>query len=304
MAPLSTTPGHIIVITAPLVLTRQFNRTDPDSVHKDNYLKGPLIDDELFWQRRRTFWRGRHWETPSTLSPLELQPRSGLPAEVKITRTRRTNDYLVACQISRLAQIDRQSQLSELIIADLREIPPRPYEYVKVDSLEIDARSEFWTAVSDSSPERLLGFVDLTEEEPALAAQCLIGRYPERDTGLSALERTLLSELSSDEYSLATRVMAHVITGRKSEHWVADREVFNKLLALDQFSLQAPLVLVQGDRRSPRFCSCKLSPTGSRVLNGELNHVELNGIDRWVGGVHLTQKNIWYRTEDWNLIQK
>jgi hypothetical protein len=29
------------------------------------------------------------------------------------------------------------------------------------------------------------------------------------------------------------------------------------------------------------------TPAGRRVLRGEADHVALNGIDRWVGGVHL-----------------
>ena len=29
------------------------------------------------------------------------------------------------------------------------------------------------------------------------------------------------------------------------------------------------------------------TPAGTRVLRGEADHVALNGVDRWVGGVHL-----------------
>ena len=31
----------------------------------------------------------------------------------------------------------------------------------------------------------------------------------------------------------------------------------------------------------------RLTDTGPRVLAGEADHVTLNGIDRWIGGVHL-----------------
>lgn len=36
-----------------------------------------------------------------------------------------------------------------------------------------------------------------------------------------------------------------------------------------------------------------LTDDGKRVLRGEADHVELNGIDRWLGGVHLTPRNLW-----------
>ena len=31
----------------------------------------------------------------------------------------------------------------------------------------------------------------------------------------------------------------------------------------------------------------RLTAAGARVLRGEADHVALNGVDRWVGGVHL-----------------
>ena len=38
-----------------------------------------------------------------------------------------------------------------------------------------------------------------------------------------------------------------------------------------------------------RFLSqnLQLTETGKKVLSGILNHVELNGINKWLGGVHL-----------------
>ena len=36
-----------------------------------------------------------------------------------------------------------------------------------------------------------------------------------------------------------------------------------------------------------------LTDAGRRVLAGEADHVALNGIDRWIGGVHLTPSNCW-----------
>ena len=36
-----------------------------------------------------------------------------------------------------------------------------------------------------------------------------------------------------------------------------------------------------------------LTSDGRRVLTGEADHVALNGIDRWIGGVHLTPDSCW-----------
>jgi len=37
----------------------------------------------------------------------------------------------------------------------------------------------------------------------------------------------------------------------------------------------------------------RLTPVGERVLAGDGDRVELLGIDRWVGGTHVTPENVW-----------
>ena len=36
-----------------------------------------------------------------------------------------------------------------------------------------------------------------------------------------------------------------------------------------------------------------ITDAGRDVLGGARDFVELNGIDRWLGGVHLTPENVW-----------
>jgi hypothetical protein len=42
----------------------------------------------------------------------------------------------------------------------------------------------------------------------------------------------------------------------------------------------------------------RLTPAGRRVLRGEADHVALNGIDRWVGGVHLVGETARWRWDE------
>jgi hypothetical protein len=41
-----------------------------------------------------------------------------------------------------------------------------------------------------------------------------------------------------------------------------------------------------------------LTGDGARVLAGEADHVTLNGIDRWIGGVHLTGRDVRWRWDE------
>ena len=36
-----------------------------------------------------------------------------------------------------------------------------------------------------------------------------------------------------------------------------------------------------------------ITQAGERVLANELDWIEVNGIDKWLGGVHLTTENLW-----------
>ena len=49
--------------------------------------------------------------------------------------------------------------------------------------------------------------------------------------------------------------------------------------------------------RAPRLASQKRD-TGARVLAGGVDQVALNGIDRWIGGVHLYGRQVPWRWDD------
>lgn len=47
-----------------------------------------------------------------------------------------------------------------------------------------------------------------------------------------------------------------------------------------------------------------LTETGKNVLKGKQDHIRLNGIDRWMGGVHITPDNFYYLEEDSDEIKR
>ena len=48
-----------------------------------------------------------------------------------------------------------------------------------------------------------------------------------------------------------------------------------------------------GDGHALTAVTLRLTPTGERVLQGNADRVELLGIDRWVGGTHITAGTAW-----------
>lgn len=138
---------------------------------------------------------------------------------------------------------------------------------------------EAWRAFTSPDPtdvERLVdaGTADLPFVEAALLRQ--LEEFPSTRDGLSRTERQLLGS---------------VAPGVSSES-----ELFERTTAPDErpYLGDAPFLLYVGrlrDGRAPllteRDGAFELTEAGRAVLAGEDDHVRLNGLDRWLGGVHL-----------------
>ena len=80
---------------------------------------------------------------------------------------------------------------------------------------------------------------------------------------------------------------------------VCDSYLFHRLVALGSPDLNSPLISISGSPRKMRECEVKLTAFGQKVLAGEDNHVRENGIDDWVGGVHLSaERSVTFREGD------
>jgi hypothetical protein len=64
---------------------------------------------------------------------------------------------------------------------------------------------------------------------------------------------------------------------------------------------QGPHPLLRLDpsgRPVKRATGVDLTDTGARVLAGQADQIALNGIDRWIGGVHLQGHRVPWRWDD------
>ena len=60
-----------------------------------------------------------------------------------------------------------------------------------------------------------------------------------------------------------------------------------------------PLLIVAGEPRTLRGTSVQLTPDGEKVLAGEGNAVEWNGINDWIAGVHVDSDSgrVWFHKD-------
>jgi Domain of unknown function (DUF1835) len=126
----------------------------------------------------------------------------------------------------------------------------------------------------------------------------LLREYPERHSGLSRLERKLLGTVNS----LGITTPAVTVGMTLHSELVGDTLLFDMLRAL----IAAPHPLLrfaepfQGTLTNYQFngSEIEMTDTGLAVLAGSADHITLNGIDRWIGGVHLSGHQVPWRWDE------
>jgi len=166
--------------------------------------------------------------------------------------------------------------------------------------VEIDAA---WSAVTAADPEALLAFVSGGSSSLPFLRRSLNGlvfRFPDVKIGLNCWEGELL-RYTRDRGPVVAKVIGYTMThDMEYPDWVGDVYLFARLRRLADSKLPHPFLSLTGSAIAIRGSEVTLTDTGARALNGEVNFVELNGIDEWIGGVHLesSKGNVWFRKDD------
>jgi hypothetical protein len=112
----------------------------------------------------------------------------------------------------------------------------------------------------------------------------LAREYPSTRDGLSLTERRTLA--ATPEAGAPAGTVFARLGAREARPYLADLFFFRMVARL----AAGPLPLLELDPPDGQVGAgtrLRLTEAGGRVLRGEADHVAMNGIDRWVGGVHL-----------------
>jgi Domain of unknown function (DUF1835) len=143
-----------------------------------------------------------------------------------------------------------------------------------------------WNAFTSPDPRHIVRFIESDTSALRFIAAALrrhLEQFPSLDNGLSRTERQALSVLQEHDSLSGPRLFAAV--QRMEEQIFMGHESFNQIVA-DLAVGRHPLV--QSSSTSPHgLGDVKITETGRMVFQGRADHIELNGIDRWLGGVHL-----------------
>ena len=274
---------------------------------------------------RAAFLAQQGWGRRETIAR-ELEWRDGLLDEA-VTRRRPVvlwfehdlHDQLQLLQIlAAIAATEVEDARIELLVVG--EVPGRPdfHGLGELDADELEAlwprrvpltpevaaaAQEGWTALCGDDPRTIASFA--RDDRPGLpflgaALVRLLEELPAVGSGLSRSERQLLEAVTA---GAETPGEAFVECGRREQApFAGDTWVWLRLHELG--SGEHPLLQEASGGRVPQppplgdsatFLGTRLRLTaaGREVLDGSLDRVETVGLDRWLGGTHLTPGNAW-----------
>jgi hypothetical protein len=203
---------------------------------------------------------------------------------------------------TRLAIVQDSGHISE---GDRARLPDRLEERIDVTAAQLALGHLAWAAFTAPEPDALRRLLDVdTTVLPFLrpAVERLQEEYPDATSGLARSERQILSALEDGEKSAGKLFRA--VEAYEEARYLGDASFLRYVERMA--SGTRPLLRLSGSEPfrlsdwtsaapSSRLASpLELTETGRRVLAGELDWIEIAGIDRWIGGVHLRER-VWRR---------
>lgn len=166
--------------------------------------------------------------------------------------------------------IARFGGLGELTAAQLREL-----QGARLTPAALELAQVAWAAFCAPTPEGLAAIAATRSGELRFLGEAfdrLSREYPSTRDGLSLTERRVLAAIANGAEDKGTAFVQ--ATARETRPYLGDTWCF----AMMERMARATVPLLE---------DLRLTPSGEEVLAGRADHVTLNGIDRWIGGVHL-----------------
>ena len=195
------------------------------------------------------------------------------------------------------AGIARFGGLGELTAEQLGELP-HTNACARLTPAALDLATRAWAAFRAPTPEGLGAIAATRLGELRFLGEAfdrLSREYPATRDGLSLTERRVLAAVADGAPDAGT---AFVRAGaRETRPYLGDTTCFGRMGRM----ADGPDPLLRLDppgRPVARATGLLLTGTGARVLAGEADQIALNGIDRWIGGVHLQGHHVPWRWDD------
>jgi hypothetical protein len=154
-----------------------------------------------------------------------------------------------------------------------------------------------WDALRAPDPAALAEIAATPSPELRFLAEAFdrLGReYPSTRDGLSLTERRILAAVAEGALTYGEAFVR--AAGRETRPFLGDTWCFDRMDRMADGP--SPLLEVTRAATAARHAGVRIPDTGRRVLDGAADLVTLNGIDRWIGGVHLRGNAVAWRWDE------
>ncbi len=199
-------------------------------------------------------------------------------------------------QFERLSPRHRVLSMGELAPESIRNYCPEPHQ---LDFQDVEELRRTWRVYTSDDPTALSKYVTGGSPMPILhrALGQLLYRYPDVRSGVGVWDERLL-HYTLEEGPAAAGVIGFTMGYNESPDRVGSEYLFRRLIGMGNVELTSPLISVTGSTRTLWGCEVRLTAFGQSVLSGKANNVHENGIDDWIGGVHLRKHSVTFRDGD------
>ncbi|HUP83595.1 MAG TPA: DUF1835 domain-containing protein [Candidatus Limnocylindria bacterium] len=243
-------------------------------------------------------------ERLTSAATITLWLGTGLPEQLLlawiVALLRRLDSDPTRCRIVQFDRHDSYEIVGAGVLhpSEFAQHPPS----TSLDATGVDEALSAWAAVTAAQPRELLAFLGRTSRALPILQRSLssvLYHYPHVDNGLNAWEHRLLQYVG-EVGPKASRAIGYTMAHDMDfPEWMADSYLFERLHRLANEALPRPLLALSGDTTTLPGTEVRLTEHGEALLAGGGNAVAWNGIDDWVGGVHLESRSgqVWFRSE-------
>jgi hypothetical protein len=252
---------------------------------------------QMFAERDRTLEANRDgeyvlWFEADVYDQLQIIQILARLAELEVPADRVT----LIC-IGEHPGIARFGGLGELTAEQLRELPATNAA-ARLTPAALQLATRAWTAFRAPTPQGLGAIAATRSGELRFLGEAfdrLSREYPATRDGLSLTERRLIAAVADGAPDAGT---AFVRAGaREMRPYLGDTWAFEMMDRMGR----VPVPLLVAEPAGPpvdRTTRLALTEAGARVLAGEADHIQINGVDRHLGGVRLHGRHVPWRWDD------
>lgn len=216
----------------------------------------------------------------------------------RLSQTEPGNTILSLICIGEFPGIIAFRGLGQLTIEQLAGLFPARQQ---VTSLQLNLAASAWAAYRAADPTRIASLLESDTSALPFVAPALrshLTRFPSVANGLGRIEQHGLELITgglrkfADLFSAFGKAEPEFGLG-DFQFWLALRNLAKAqkpLLTMSHVALAGNAL----NSEALRETHIELTPAGAAILNGKDDFIRMNGIDLWLGGVHLTNEGkIW-----------